>query len=113
VSETVTTETQDILDMFFGIQFALKELPTADVATLNLDRLTFQGLDATRDAAHYDQAKFIVERLGLFQELKKVRLDSPSQTNLMWYRRMLPLYKAGLAAPTGLNLELLEQLQQV
>jgi len=113
VPTEVTDEVQDILDMFWGIHIVFAERPQSEIKAAGLDRkkLTFNGFDANNDP-HYEQARFMVERLDLYQELKGGNFNSHSRMDMSRYRRMLPIYQAAFKSKEGLTVETLKAMQE-
>ena len=107
---SVTTEAIDIMEMFWVLKNNIEALKPEDRTQLNLPALTFDGFDGNHDP-HYSQAKFIVKRLGLFEELKKHGMNSHSRSSLPKYRRMLSVYNRIINAPEGFTLENLKLIQ--
>lgn len=112
VPESVTGEVHDILEMFFGVRSALDELPEGQAVELDTEKLSFKGFAAGREP-HYGQSKSMVERLDLYRELKGSKFDSHSETDMIRYRRMVPVYKAALKTKGGITLEVLRALQDL
>lgn len=88
----VSNETMDILDMFRQLDAYVDQLSPEQKANLDLEKLKFDGFDATNDK-HYGFAKFIIEKDDRYNERKEMYLNSHTPTSIQKYRRMLPIYK--------------------
>lgn len=84
----VCQETIDILQMFRKIDIALAQLSPEEKENLDLESLEFKGFDANNDP-HYYYLKFMVNKLGKWEEYKEKKLNSHTQSDLHRYRSML------------------------
>jgi hypothetical protein len=87
----VSDETMDILDMFRQLDAYVDQLTEEQRATLDLNKLKFDGFDANNDR-HYGFAKFIIEKDDRYDERKEMYLNSHTSASIDKYRRMLPVY---------------------
>lgn len=111
--ESVTNEVHDVLSMFFAIDNAIDELSEEQKSQLDLDRLSFGGFDGNNDN-HFGQAKFMVEKLDLYEERKGRKLDSHTSSSLPKYKKMLAIYKQDVeGSGRGVTFEVLQKLQAV
>lgn len=88
----ICKETIDILEMYRIIDNAIAQLDDSDKESMGLDKLKFQGFDATYDD-HYDYAKFLIKDLGRWDEYKDFPLNSHGFSSLDKYRTMLEVLK--------------------
>lgn len=88
----VSDETMDILDMFRQLDAYVDQLTEEQRATLDLNKLKFDGFDANNDR-HYGFAKFIIEKDDRYDERKEMYLNSHTSASIGKYRRMLPIYR--------------------
>ena len=109
--EQVTEETHRILSMFRWIDNNLPALTDEERAQLDLSALKFKGFDGNHDD-HYHQTRFMVERLGLYDELNARDLNSHSQSTLPHYERMLAVYDTFVNKPDAFKLENFKRLQE-
>ena len=110
VPDKVTTELWDILDMFYATSQVLRDHPN-ETAGFDRKKLTFQGFDAEHEA-YAEQARFLVEHMNRFEELKGGRFTSTSQDDMRRYRRMLPIFKMAFSSPAGVTPETLRTMQE-
>lgn len=107
-SAEVGAETHNILTMFRAIENGAAALPAHEREQLDMDELTFSGFDGNNDD-HFSFATFIIEKMGLYQELRAADLNSHSSSSLPKYRGMLAVFNARSAGRT-LTFEQLQQL---
>lgn len=88
----ITKEIYEILTLNRQIQITINKLSEEDKNTLNLEVLEFKGFDASHDP-HYDQAKFMIDDMGLYMEFKDKSLKSHSKLNIQKYRRIIAAYE--------------------
>jgi uncharacterized protein YfbU (UPF0304 family) len=93
VTFDICDETYDILDMFRAIEIAKKNLTTEQLASINLNKITFEGFDFNNDP-HSSFAKFIVKVSGKYLEQQKATFNSGSSNTIFMYRRLLKYYKS-------------------
>lgn len=91
VPTAISTETMDILMMFRQLDAYVAQLPGDQRATLDLDKLKFDGFDGNNDP-HYHFATFIIDKDDRFVERKGTYLNSHTSASIGKYRRMLPVY---------------------
>lgn len=84
----VCKETVDILQMYRFINSAIGRLSKAEKKSLDLKRIEFEGFDGTHDP-HYHYAKFMIEKLGKWEEYEGMGLNSHTQNSISKYRKML------------------------
>jgi uncharacterized protein YfbU (UPF0304 family) len=90
VSEEICEETIDILNMFRSLNNASYSISEEQKSELGegMKKLKFQGFDANNDK-HYFYTKFMVEKLGKWDELNSVYLNSHNISTIDTYRKML------------------------
>lgn len=108
--KSVTREVEDVLSMFWVLKNSLAQLHPTEKSQLNLAAFEFEGFDGNHDP-HHAQARFIVKRLNLFEEVKSHGMNSHSQATLPKYRRMLAVYNQILNSPEGFTLEGFKRIQ--
>ena len=91
VSKEIYEETRDILSMYQTIQLSISQLTTAEKAMLDLEALQFEGFDGRRDD-HYHIASFLMEDMGLYQDLNVGAVPSYALGSLDQYKRMLEVH---------------------
>lgn len=91
ISKEIYEETRDILSMYQTIQLSISQLTTADKAKVNMEALQFEGFDGRRDE-HYHIASFLMEDMGLFQDLSEGGVPSYAEGSLEQYKRMLEVH---------------------
>ena len=89
--ETTFNETVEILEMFRFLKQKIKCLTEEQRQEIKIDKLDFEGFDANNDD-HYFVYKFLVEDYDRFIESKLGYYNSHTQSSLMRYNRMLPVY---------------------
>jgi len=95
VSKEVCEETHDILNMYRVINNLIASLTPEDQATLDLEKIKFEGFDANNDK-HYDFMTFLVEKAGLYNEYQNAYLNSHSRILLDKYKMMYEIYQQQL-----------------
>ena len=86
--EEICKETVEILSMFRYIFNAIPFLSDEEIESLDFFKLRFKGFDAQSNA-HYSYAKFLIEKLGKWQEHRDMYLDSNDPETIEEYRKML------------------------
>jgi uncharacterized protein len=93
------SEVVDILDMWSRLEESHEKLPTEEKervkkeADLYGSHVHFTGFDGHTDSSHIGVARFLVEQLGRFSNLKGRDFDSHMPLSLDRYRRMLIAFK--------------------
>jgi uncharacterized protein YfbU (UPF0304 family) len=105
----VGEEVHQILTMFRVIDNSLASLDAGERQQLDSKSLEFEGFDANEPEGHYSFARFIMSRLGLYQEHNPLDLNSHSGLSLPGYRAMLRIYKS-FSNRSYLTAEQLQQL---
>ena len=114
VPPNVTTELQDILDMFRGINVAFTESLKSEIEAAGLNRGPFSFNGFSHEYKQYsDQALVMVEHLNMYQELKGEPLISDHWSDMMRYRRMLMIYQPALKSKEGLTIKVLKGMHDV
>ena len=107
------TETHDILNMFRYISNTIPNLTEEEKASLNLNKLTFEGFDGNNDE-HYHYTRFMIEKQGKWAEHKELYLNSHNSMTISNYRKMLLVCKKVLDSKRyDLNFEDLKELISV
>jgi len=93
VPTEICEETIAILSMFrrFSNQLRVLSEDKKNELGSSLEKMKFQGFDANNDS-HYFYTKFMIERLGKWDELKNMYLNSHSSSTITIYRNMLKVY---------------------
>jgi len=108
-SEEICRETTDILQMYRVIRNSFAELSEEEQATLEMDKISFQGFD--NHESHYHYACFMIEKLDLWAEYEGQDIDSHSGASIIKYRRMLEIYNRHYGKPEyDLNREVLQEM---
>jgi uncharacterized protein YfbU (UPF0304 family) len=92
-SEEVGEEVHQILTMFRVIDSSIKRLAPEEQEQFNVPALTFGGFDGN-EPGHHSFARFIMEKMGLYQEHSYDDINSHSRASLPHYRGMLAAYKS-------------------
>lgn len=94
VDVETTRETHEILSMFRALSNGIAALTPDERSQITSDELAslkFKGFDGNHDD-HYFQTEFMVEKLGLYAELKDKYRNSHSQSTLPRYQRQLAIF---------------------
>lgn len=86
----VCNETEEILQMYRIITNCIGTLKEDEKNEMDLSKLQFQGFDGNNDP-HYHYAKFMIEKMHLWEEYNHVNLNSHSQAPMRKYRKMLAI----------------------
>lgn len=105
----VGEEVHQILTMFRVINNSLARLDAGEREQIDSQSLEFEGFDANEQEGHYSFARFIMDRMGLYQEHNPLNLNSHSGLSLPSYRAMLRTYQS-FPNRSALTLEQLQQL---
>lgn len=89
----ICKETHEILTMYRVIENATAKLKEEDRSELDLNAIRFDGFDANNDP-HYQFAKFIIEKMDLYESFQGRQLNSHTMASMRRYKRMLPVHKA-------------------
>lgn len=108
---SVTREIHEILSMFHVISNSIACLSDEDKDQLALDQLTFAGFDANNDE-HYHELSFMVDKMGLYSDLREKYLNSHSEVNLPGYRRQLAVFNSVRKPMQDLTLDDLKQIAE-
>lgn len=112
VEEETSKEVMDILDMFWIIQSAVKQLSDVEKSQLDIETLSFRGFDGNND---FHQRRYIRwwvnNNQGTYSDLGNVDITSHSILTIGDYRAMLNLYKS--FSREGGQLLTFDQLQQL
>jgi uncharacterized protein YfbU (UPF0304 family) len=96
-SDDVVGEVFDIMSMWRNIEFDISKFTPEQRAQLEtrvgpyLSKAEFDGFDGNEEEPHYGAAKFIVERMGQFDEFSGRSLNSHAN-RIAKYRAMLRVY---------------------
>ncbi len=108
-SHEICAETRDILQMYRVIDNSFAALTPDEQATLNMDRIAFEGFDGHE--SHYHYASFMIEKMDLWSEHKDRYLDSHTAASMMKYRPMLKIFRDTYGHPNyDLSRETLQRM---
>lgn len=97
VSETISKKVYEIFEMFRVLHYSYENLPQADQAQLKASDIQFSGFDGNNEGDYMGFARFLVEKMSLYDEQKGAKFNSHCPM-LNTYNRMLETYKAVAAA---------------
>lgn len=94
-THTICEETVDILNMYRRINNSYAQLSDDKKATLDMDKIKFEGFDANNDR-HFYYTEFMIEKQGKWDEIKDMYLNSHNAFTIIKYRRMLTAFRERL-----------------
>lgn len=87
--ESISEEVILILNMYRAINFSYDQLNDEQREGIPQHRIAFEGFDGNEEYAHYAFAKFVINELAQYEELKNHRGYNTHRNVLPKYRRML------------------------
>ena len=93
ISETVSKKVYEIFEMFRVLHYSHKKLPQEEQAQLKASDIQFSGFDGNNEGDYMGFARFLVEKMDLFDEQQGAKFNSHCPM-LNTYNRMLQTYKA-------------------
>lgn len=92
ISEAVSKKVYAIFEMFRVLHFSYEKLQQADQAQLEVSAIQFIGFDGNNEGDYMSFARFLVEKMDLYDEQKDAKFNSHCPM-ISTYNRMLETYK--------------------
>jgi hypothetical protein len=113
VDDAISKFVWDVLQLHRCLYFSYDQLSQPEKDKIPFSDIQFRGFDGNEEGAHYSYSKFIIEKLGRYEEIRENGKYSPNShaRTLHRYSKMLEKWSSlGVSEYGKLNLEQITQI---